>query len=298
MPQTPHVHETLAVAEQTKQSQHIPDGGLIPVYGKSVQHLWLHSQECLADMMGREKWPTYQITNLETYLKHNGGDNDDGLITKSDRDRLATSIYDLTARYSGYQMETAYIACRIFDRFASRVPVKRTVSGLVALTSFWLASKLNEAQPPAVADLVTFCGPPFQKSDFHLMETTILKHLNWDLNMPTPHAMAHRMVHSMPFLESDPTRVHNILTYSCVGIDLSALDAETLKYRPSEMAVASILFGFEQTEGNEIAHLAWCEFFERTFTVSATATLDCFHSINKLYQEYKSKTSEITSIDF
>lgn len=210
---------------------------------------------------------------------------DADILTFVQRNQIVQSIFDLNFRYD-YHPETAYLSSRIFDRFSQKVPTMKSVCGLLGLVCFWIASKMNEARQPRLSDLLILAGPSFKRDDILQLEGIVLRELDWDLYMPTPHSFIHRLVDAMDFLKRDSKRMQDIILYAELFANLCSFEYSMLKYAPSEVALGSILRAFEQTERAPICLEAWCDYFEKTFRASPSAIYECSCDVASLYRKY------------
>jgi len=85
----------------------------------------------------------------------------------------------------GFTLETWCLTVDIMDRFLAKQPINRDCLQLVGLTSFFIAAKQEEVEPPEISELVSLCARSYEAQQFRLMEYIILMHLKFELTVPT-----------------------------------------------------------------------------------------------------------------
>lgn len=125
-------------------------------------------------------------------------------------------------RFSG---RTAWAAIHYLDRFLSKktdTPMKEIE--LFCLSCLVLASKFYETASPNLSDLCHASQDRLTREDFLRAELQILRVLEWDLAVPSPHAF---LVHLIACMEVDGIKAvsggHCLLTARAMWfVDLSA----------------------------------------------------------------------------
>jgi len=88
-------------------------------------------------------------------------------------------------RQFDFTLETYCLTVNIMDRFLAKQPINRDCLQLLGLTSFFIAAKQEEVEPPEVSELVSLCARSYESQQFRLMEFIILNLLNFELTVPT-----------------------------------------------------------------------------------------------------------------
>lgn len=164
--------------------------------------------------------------------------------------------------YIKFQRETVNIAMSYLDRFmasdcarATKVLHCRREYQLAAMTTLFMAIKINEPVMIDMALLTDLSKGLYTPSDFQSMETDILFALHWRVNGPTAQSflvhLLSLMHRPMPAAVQAEVQVHfdlhDILQLATHQIELSVQEYEFVTQRPSVVAAASILNSLHQT---------------------------------------------------
>uniref|UniRef100_J3MHT3 Uncharacterized protein n=2 Tax=Oryza brachyantha TaxID=4533 RepID=J3MHT3_ORYBR len=129
--------------------------------------------------------------------------------------------------------ETLFLTVNIIDRFLARENVVRKKLQLVGVTAMLLACKYEEVSVPVVEDLILICDRAYTRADILEMERMIVNTLQFDMSVPTPYCFMRRFLKAA---ESDK----KLELMSFFIIELSLVEYEMLKFRPSMLAAAAI----------------------------------------------------------
>jgi hypothetical protein len=155
-------------------------------------------------------------------------------------------IFQVTDAYS-LSRETACVALSFLDRYLTSASCNKKVFQLASMCSLFLASKLLEARPVRMVDLVGLSRGVFKDDDLRAMEKVMLRTLKWHLHPPTPASFVRMLLDYMH--EKIPVKAMKaVLELSEFNTELSVCEYSFLKYSPSTIAVASILNAFEKTK--------------------------------------------------
>jgi len=77
------------------------------------------------------------------------------------------------------------LTVNIMDRFLALQPIHTDCLQLVGLTSFFIAAKIEEVDPPETSELVSLCAFSYKPKQFLWMEYIILYRLKFELSTPT-----------------------------------------------------------------------------------------------------------------
>lgn len=147
--------------------------------------------------------------------------------------------------------EIMTIAMMYFDRFMSTRKCTSSKDNarfqLVALSSLYLAIKLNEQRNMSIEHVLKLSNGRFCENDLVSMEMELISTLNWHLHPPTPQSFVHYLVLLIPNFKCSPTLtscndVKNMIFNVCNYIvELTAFESRMITEKPSTVATASIL---------------------------------------------------------
>lgn len=107
------------------------------------------------------------------------------VVTPVMREIVVDWLMEVAAEYHA-RCTTLALAVSYMDRFLSLVKVPVDVLQLVAVTCMLLASKIEETNPPSIADVVYICDHTYTAEMVLSMEKFILNQLKFTLTTPTP----------------------------------------------------------------------------------------------------------------
>ena len=84
-----------------------------------------------------------------------------------------------------FTLDTLCLALSVMDRFLTVQPINKDCLQLVGLTSFFIAAKQEEVEPPEISELVSLCARSYSAKQFRWMEFIILSHVKFELMVPT-----------------------------------------------------------------------------------------------------------------
>ena len=137
------------------------------------------------------------------------------------------------------QEETLFLAVGYLDRFLSvdhvkNGPIPAYLLQLVCIACMFLAAKYEEIMYPCVADFVRMTDNCFTRQQLLQMESRVLNSLQFSMNAPTINAFL------MPLLRV--SKANNTAKHlSCFIAELTLLDYDMIKYRPSVLASSAVL---------------------------------------------------------
>lgn len=164
--------------------------------------------------------------------------------------------------YINFQRETVSIAMSCLDRFltsdcarAKKVMLCRKEYQLAAMTTLFMAIKINEPVMIDVALLTDLSKGLYTQSDFQNMETDILFGLNWHVNGPTPQTFLLHLLslaqtsicHSDENSVAPSLDLHHVLQVATHQIELSVQEYDLMTEKPSVIATAAILNSLNQS---------------------------------------------------
>ncbi len=145
--------------------------------------------------------------------------------------------------------EVVSIAMSHLDRYlaVSASPVDKNFFQLLAMTCLYLSVKLNEYKhlliPGSRSSMDTILQLSrgfFTLQQMEKMEYDILQRLQWHVHPPTPQLF---VKHFLFFLSIEEHEVHDLSQFI---VELSVMDYFFVSYKPSEIAIASVLNAIER----------------------------------------------------
>nr|CAD1840770.1 unnamed protein product [Ananas comosus var. bracteatus] len=128
--------------------------------------------------------------------------------------------------------ETLFLTVNVIDRFLALQTVVRKKLQLVGVTAMLLACKYEEVSVPVVDDLVLICDRAYTRGEVLEMERLMVNTLQFNMSVPTPYVFMRRFLKAA---QSDKKS-----SYHFFLIELSLVEYQMLKFRPSHLAAAAI----------------------------------------------------------
>ncbi|XP_035180749.1 G2/mitotic-specific cyclin-B3-like [Oxyura jamaicensis] len=88
--------------------------------------------------------------------------------------------------------ETLYLAVKLVDHYLVEVVSMKDKLQLIGSTAILIASKFEERCPPCVDDFLYICDDAYKREELVAMEKSILRTLNFDINIPIPYRFLRR----------------------------------------------------------------------------------------------------------
>ncbi|KAG0497760.1 hypothetical protein HPP92_002451 [Vanilla planifolia] len=179
--------------------------------------------------------------------------------------------------------ETLFLTVNIIDRFLSRQSVVRKKLQLVGVTAMLLACKYEEVMVPVVEDLILISDRAYTRVEVLQMERLMVNTLQFNLSVPTPYVFMRRFLKTA---QSD----RKLELLSSYIIELSLIEYEMLKFRPSVLAASAVytaqccLRGFKH----------WSRASEVCSTYSEAQLQDCSRMLVDFHQ--KSGNGKLTGV--
>ncbi|CEF67297.1 Cyclin, N-terminal domain and Cyclin-like domain-containing protein [Strongyloides ratti] len=120
----------------------------------------------------------------------------DGIVTITERDNEVLWLCSAT-RHLEAPMDTLSLAVSIFDRVLSSVRVQTRYANCLAVTSLILAAKFWERNGSVCGEpryVIQSLQLPYSCKEVVRMEALILRHLDWNLTIPTPEQFLFEML--------------------------------------------------------------------------------------------------------
>ncbi|KAJ3393301.1 Cyclin-D2-1 [Lobulomyces angularis] len=163
-----------------------------------------------------------------------------------------------------YHGETLFMATNFLDRYFQNLKtVTKKNLNLVPLTCIYISSKLNEENKEPVAldyinysleflnsnNLVKFCSffnnEFFSEKNLKDFEKKVLKDLNFNVSIVTPHAFVDEILSLFPELFNKKQKIY-LMDRCEIYFASSLFDCRFLKYKPSILAASTLLIVYEK----------------------------------------------------
>ena len=132
--------------------------------------------------------------------------------------------------------ECLYVTSHIIDQFLSRKNTEKSNLHLLGVASLLISTKYEEIYPPDLRDLLAVSENKFTREQVLVMEKDILQTLNFKLTSPSAFRFLERYSRLSPTFK-DP----QVFFFAQYIQEVALLDASLLKFRPSEIAAASLI---------------------------------------------------------
>ncbi|KAI3769003.1 hypothetical protein L6452_00099 [Arctium lappa] len=153
-------------------------------------------------------------------------------ITPQMRGILINWLIEVHLKFDLMQ-ETLYLMITLLDCYLSVATIKKNEMQLVGLTALLLASKYEDFWHPKVMELIGISAEVYTREQMLGMETTILRKLNFRLNLPTPYVFMLRFLRA-----AQADKKFENLAYFLIELCLVEYDA--LHFKPSLLCASAI----------------------------------------------------------
>ena len=152
----------------------------------------------------------------------------------------------VTIQYKfNFSPETLFLTVNLLDRYLEKALISRKELQLVGICAMFIACKYEETIIPEIKDLVYISANAYTKNDIIDMELKILKMLNFNITIASSLKFLERYSKLLNFKQNE----YYLARYF---IELSLIDYQFLKYKPSIIA-ASAIYLVEKYKGKEIS---------------------------------------------
>eukprot|EP00980_Cylindrotheca_fusiformis_P014373 scaffold3827_cov179-Cylindrotheca_fusiformis.AAC.37 len=165
------------------------------------------------------------------------------VINKQWREKICEWAYQVIDHFN-LNREIVCIAMSHMDRYLASypTPVDKNMFQLLAMTCLYLSIKLNEYKHLLIPGSKSTMGTILQLSrgyftlqEMQKMEYEVLQRLQWHVHPPTPQVF---VKHFLYFVSLEDAETHDLAQFMA---ELSVMDYFFVNYKPSEVAIASIL---------------------------------------------------------
>mmetsp|Transcript_30876 Transcript_30876/g.61136 ORF Transcript_30876/g.61136 Transcript_30876/m.61136 type:complete len:335 (-) Transcript_30876:152-1156(-) len=182
--------------------------------------------------------------------------NDNKIYIVKCRDTVCDWCYNIVDHFN-IRREVVYIAMSYLDRYARRKGNSRTIPTfeyrLAAITSLYLAIKLNEQKIIKISSFVHLSRGIVTESQIIAMERSLLCNSDWLMNPPTPHAFSSlyfSLLQSSVFVSNNSSQLCD--EFSTYLIELSVGDSSFVGLPAYAIAIASIYASVQHLVQNSL----------------------------------------------
>lgn len=173
------------------------------------------------------------------------------------------------------------IGLSYFDRYLSNhTSIPETLFQLVAMTSLYLAVKINSTRKISVSSMSSLSKGQFRVDQILKMEAHIIKTLNWHLNPPTASAYLNIVIPMIDASAIDAQASYEILELSRYLVELSVCDSYFADKKPSSIAYASVMIAMENLSASPKTEQRFASY---NLDMSPSATEQCAERIHHVY---------------
>ncbi|XP_071538305.1 uncharacterized protein [Panulirus ornatus] len=155
--------------------------------------------------------------------------------------------------------ETVFLAVNLADRFLAITPLAQDCLQLLAVTTHFLAAKMEECAFPSISELVAICGGNYKHHHFRRMEVLVLSKLEFALYSPTSWYFLDHLALKAAQLGAVDRRVLSLsrsVAETCLG------SYEVSQFLPSVQGAASLLVGLTLVSSPTLSHTIQALLFE------------------------------------
>ena len=132
--------------------------------------------------------------------------------------------------------ECLYVTQHIIDQFLSRKKIQKNQLHLLGVATLLISSKYEEIYPPDLRDLLAISENKFNREQVIKMEKEILTTLGFILTAPSAYRFLERYKRlSKTFGDKE------VFFFAQYIQEVAMLDASLLRFRPSQIAAASMI---------------------------------------------------------
>lgn len=129
--------------------------------------------------------------------------------------------------------ETLYLTVNILDRYLEKTPLSRTKLQLLGVAAMLIASKYEDIYAPDISDFVFITDKAYDRDEIILMESSILKLLEFNVCTPSAYRFLERYCR---IIESEDKN----FTLAQYFIELTLLEYRMIKYPQSLLAASAV----------------------------------------------------------
>ena len=164
-------------------------------------------------------------------------------INEKMRNILLDWLFELHIKFNLTQ-ETFLLTVNIIDRYLSIKKINRKYLQLLGITSMFISCKYEEIYCPKINDFIYFTDYTYNKNEMLNMENDILNILNFDISFASTLTFLNMYKNSFFKLNENMNCFCNFL------INISEIEYNMIKFKPSHIAISIIFISFLQFEKN------------------------------------------------
>jgi len=208
-------------------------------------------------------------------------------INKHWREKICEWAYQVVDHFD-LNREVVSIAMNHLDRFldAYTGEVDKNLFQLLAMTCLYLSIKLNEYKHLLIPDskssmdtILRLSRGAFTLQQMEKMEYEVLQRLRWHVHPPTSQLF---VKHFLFFLSVEENDVHDLTQFM---IELSVMDYFFVPYKPSEVAVASLLNALERLYPQSTSNHAHLSFISQFLDINSPRVMACRERLALIYAQ-------------
>ena len=182
--------------------------------------------------------------------------------------------------------QTLALAVNYMDRTLEGMPVEKSSLQLLAIVCMLIACKIEETDPPSVADIIFICDNSYEKCEVYEMETRVLVQLDFRLTYPTHFNVVSYIANSM---QCSSKRVTAIAEFAA---HVALMDAQLAAQRAGVVALGCVLVAMK-IEGLDGSCLDECpgSELEKCGKEAGLAALRVFEVWCKLRRKHRASQS-------
>lgn len=160
------------------------------------------------------------------------------------REKICEWSYQVVDHFD-FNREIVSISLSYLDRFLSTRPVNKKIFQLAAMTTLYLAIKLNEQGTLKMSSLIELSRGYFMVEHIAAMEEAILRALSWYVHPPTSLAFVRHLLMLIPSGSCSREVKHELLELARFLTELAVCDYFFVTRKPSSIALAAVLNAME-----------------------------------------------------
>jgi hypothetical protein len=204
---------------------------------------------------------------------------------------------DIVVDHFDMNREVVSIAMSHLDRFLDSYTgeVDKNLFQLLAMTCLYLSIKLNEykhllipGSTSSMGTILKLSRGVFTLGQMEKMEYEVLQLLRWHVHPPTPQLF---VKHFLFFLSVEAQEVHDLTQFM---IELSVMDYFFVSFKPSEVAVASLLNALERLDPASTSRLH-LSFLSQFVDIHSPNVIACRERLVLIYAQANDQESLLDS---
>jgi len=226
--------------------------------------------------------PVEELSGLNVNTSSNG-------VNELWREKICEWSYQVVDHFD-FNREVVAISLSYLDRFLSTRSCNKKVFQLAAMTSLYLAIKLNEPRTLKMSSLVELSRGYFTADHIAAMEEAVLRALEWRMHPPTPLAFVRHLLSMLRPGTLINGVWHDVMEMSRFLTELSVCDYFFVNHKPSTVAMAAIINSIESIGEDRFSTSDRVQFFEEIHSTSGLrqdcdAVVDVRNMLRQMYSQ-------------